>query len=341
MGDVRPKCSWAEKETAALLRLAIDKKIFEKFDGKKVTNRQVYNDLSVSLRALNVEATAEQIKIKLKNMKRLYQERRRKMSRSGAAAAPPLQHQELLDELLASRPSTAAASGEMGLDFTFTESAPGPVDQASDSTDPWEDFGVQFGPGPADPDDDTSTVEMEPVAGPSRLEGQWRPSRMSPYSVPSRRRGCSGSSDSSCSGRSSSYGRRGGGSVGGGRGSGSVVGGGGSVDDGNVGVDDCSVGVDDGSVGVDDGSVGVDDGSVGGVGQRAQMEPVERLVTLLEASVERDGQALEAMAESEASMARSLELSVQQGEQHLNLCAEMVRSLQQFMGRRGPGRRDD
>ena len=41
MAGVRPKCSWAEKETAALLRLAIDKKIFDKFDGKKVTYRQV------------------------------------------------------------------------------------------------------------------------------------------------------------------------------------------------------------------------------------------------------------------------------------------------------------
>ena len=83
---------------------------------------QIYNDLSVSLSALGINATAEQVKVKLKNLKRLYQERRRKMACSGAAAAPPLQHQELLDELLAGRPSTAAASGEMGLDFTFAES---------------------------------------------------------------------------------------------------------------------------------------------------------------------------------------------------------------------------
>ena len=38
------------------------------------------------------------------------------------------------------------------------------------------------------------------------------------------------------------------------------------------------------------------------------------------------------MAESETSMARSLERSVQQGEVHLNLCTQMVRSLQEFMG---------
>ena len=63
--------------------------------------------------------TPDQCKVKLKNLKRLYQERRRVLARSGAGAVPAMPHQDLLDELLGGRPSTAAASGEMGLDLTF------------------------------------------------------------------------------------------------------------------------------------------------------------------------------------------------------------------------------
>ncbi|KAF0291255.1 hypothetical protein FJT64_010598 [Amphibalanus amphitrite] len=74
--------------------------------------------------------------------------------------------------------------------------------------------------------------------------------------------------------------------------------------------------------------------------KRGHTEPTEKLVALLEASVARDGQVLKTMTESEASMAESLERSVEQGEQHLNLCTEMVRALQQIMGQRGLGRRD-
>ena len=85
------------------------------------TTSQIYGELSAKLKELNILASPDQVKIKLKNLKRIYQERKRTMARSGAAAAPPLPHQDLLDELLAGRPSTAAASGEMGLDLTFPE----------------------------------------------------------------------------------------------------------------------------------------------------------------------------------------------------------------------------
>ena len=37
----KPKFTWGDTETATLLRVAIDKRIFEKFDGEKVSNRQV------------------------------------------------------------------------------------------------------------------------------------------------------------------------------------------------------------------------------------------------------------------------------------------------------------
>ena len=39
------KFIWSERDTSLLLQLAIDRKIFQKFDGKKLTTKQVrYED---------------------------------------------------------------------------------------------------------------------------------------------------------------------------------------------------------------------------------------------------------------------------------------------------------
>ena len=70
---------------------------------------------------MGINVTPEQCKVKIKNLKQLYPERRRALSRSGAGAVAELPHQPLLDELLGTRPSTAAASGELGMDLTFSD----------------------------------------------------------------------------------------------------------------------------------------------------------------------------------------------------------------------------
>ena len=68
----------------------------------------------------NIEATPEQCKVKIKNMKKVYQERRRALAKSGAGALPELPHQALLDRLLGGRPSTLASGGETGFDISFS-----------------------------------------------------------------------------------------------------------------------------------------------------------------------------------------------------------------------------
>ena len=68
--------------------------------------------------------------------------------------------------------------------------------------------------------------------------------------------------------------------------------------------------------------------------QGGQSEPLERLVALLETTMARDGAALAEMAANESRMATSLDRAVEQGAQHVALCTEMVRALQQLIARR-------
>ena len=71
--------------------------------------------------------------------------------------------------------------------------------------------------------------------------------------------------------------------------------------------------------------------------QGGQSEPLERLVALVETTMARDGAALAEMAANESRMATSLDRAVELGAQHVALCTEMVRALQQLIARRDQG----
>ena len=69
--------------------------------------------------AYGIDRDAEQCQCKLKNLRSEFVKRKASLRVSGAGAAKERPLQTLLERLFGGRPSTQAASGELGFDLTF------------------------------------------------------------------------------------------------------------------------------------------------------------------------------------------------------------------------------
>ena len=85
-----------------------------------VLNSQVYANLAKALSERGLERTAEQCKVKLKNLRAEHTRRRHQLAASGGGALEPMSHQELLHEIFGTRPSANAAA--VSFDATFPQS---------------------------------------------------------------------------------------------------------------------------------------------------------------------------------------------------------------------------
>jgi hypothetical protein len=104
--------NWTEGETRTFLELAIEKSILNIIDGKKYRHIEIFQMLVPEMQKRGYEKTAEQMKLKLKNLKVPYFKCKRNNNISGAAPSTCPFYNEL-DILYGSRPSTLASSNQV------------------------------------------------------------------------------------------------------------------------------------------------------------------------------------------------------------------------------------
>ena len=81
---------------------------------------QIYKTLQQRLQqGHGLERDADQCQFRLKNLRAEFTKRKASLRVSGAGAAKEHPYQSLLEQLFGSRPSSQAASGELGFDLTF------------------------------------------------------------------------------------------------------------------------------------------------------------------------------------------------------------------------------
>lgn len=111
--------NWTEKETRTFLELCIDKQILAIMDGKKHKHIEIFRILVPLMEETGYPKTAEQMKLKLKNLKLAYFKCKRDNNVSGAATTRCPFYNEL-EILYSCRPSAEAVSN-VGLDTASLE----------------------------------------------------------------------------------------------------------------------------------------------------------------------------------------------------------------------------
>lgn len=106
--------NWGEQETKIFLELCIEKCILRIIDGKKHKHIEIYRMLELEMIAKGFHKTAEQMKLKMKNLKLAYFKCKRENKVSGASPSS-CPFYEQMDILYGSRPS-AEASNSGGID---------------------------------------------------------------------------------------------------------------------------------------------------------------------------------------------------------------------------------
>ncbi|XP_071652865.1 uncharacterized protein [Temnothorax longispinosus] len=109
--------NWTDGETRTFLELVTEKSILSIIDGKKHRHVEIFRMLVPKMQAKGHEKTAEQMKLKLKNLKAAYFKCKRNNNVSGAAPSTcPFYNK--LDILYGGRPSALASSSDdqVGID---------------------------------------------------------------------------------------------------------------------------------------------------------------------------------------------------------------------------------
>lgn len=109
--------NWTDGETRTFLELITEKHILSITDGKKHRDIEIFRMLVPETQAKNYEKTAEQMKLKLKNLKTAYFKCKRNNNVSSAAPSTCPFYNEL-EILYGSRPSAVASSSsnQIGID---------------------------------------------------------------------------------------------------------------------------------------------------------------------------------------------------------------------------------
>jgi len=107
--------NWGEEETRTFLELCIEKQIILLMDGKKHKHIDIFHSLVEVMEKKGFFKTAQQMKLKLKNLKLAYFKCKRENSVSGAAKTIcPFYDQ--LDILYSSRPNMQVLHDASGID---------------------------------------------------------------------------------------------------------------------------------------------------------------------------------------------------------------------------------
>lgn len=109
--------NWTDSETRMFLELVTEKKILSIIDGKKHRHVEIFRMLVPEMQAKGYDKTAEQMKLKLKNLKATYFKCKRNNNVSGVAPSTCPFYNEL-DMLYGDRPSALASSSnnQVGID---------------------------------------------------------------------------------------------------------------------------------------------------------------------------------------------------------------------------------
>lgn len=101
--------NWLEKETVCFLELCVEKQILAIMDGRKFKHVEIFKMLEPEMAKRGYPKTADQMKLKLKNLKLAYFKCIRDNSVSGAATSRCAFYNEL-ELLYGCRPSAKASS---------------------------------------------------------------------------------------------------------------------------------------------------------------------------------------------------------------------------------------
>lgn len=104
-----------EQETTVFLQLCIDKQILAIIDGKRYKHIEIFKMLEPEVEKHSYKKSADQMKLKLKNLKLAYFKYRRDNSVSGAATSRCAFYNEL-EILYGCRPTAEASSSCSGID---------------------------------------------------------------------------------------------------------------------------------------------------------------------------------------------------------------------------------
>lgn len=107
--------NWGEQETRVFLELCIEKQILSIMDGKKHKHTEIFKMLEPEIEKQGYKKTADQMKLKLKNLKLAYFKCRRDNNVSGAATSCCPFYNEL-ELLYGCRPTAQASSSGSGID---------------------------------------------------------------------------------------------------------------------------------------------------------------------------------------------------------------------------------
>ncbi|XP_071649413.1 zinc finger and SCAN domain-containing protein 29-like isoform X2 [Temnothorax longispinosus] len=107
--------NWGEEETRTFLELCTDRQIIALMDGKKHKHVDIFNLLVEDMEKKGFSKTAQQMKLKLKNLKLAYYKCKRENNVSGAAKKT-CPFYEQLDILYSTRPNVQVLNDSSGID---------------------------------------------------------------------------------------------------------------------------------------------------------------------------------------------------------------------------------
>ena len=111
--------NWGEEETRVFLELSTEKQILSIMDGKRHRHVEIFRLLVPEMGQRDYNKTAEQMKLKLKNLKLAYFKCKRDNNVSGAATTRCPFYDEM-EILYGCRPNAAASSCHSGIDTANT-----------------------------------------------------------------------------------------------------------------------------------------------------------------------------------------------------------------------------
>lgn len=107
--------NWGEEEIRVFLEMCIEKQVLAIMDGKRHKHVEIFRMLEPQMKEKGYAKTADQMKLKLKNLKLAYFKCRRDNSVSGAATSRCVFYNEL-ELLYGCRPTAEAGSSSSGID---------------------------------------------------------------------------------------------------------------------------------------------------------------------------------------------------------------------------------
>lgn len=111
----KKRINWGEEETRTFLELCTEKQIILLMDGKKYKHIDIFQSLVEDMEKKGFCKTAQQMKLKLKNLKLSYFKCKRENSVSGAARTT-CPFYEQLDILYSTRPNVQVLYDASGID---------------------------------------------------------------------------------------------------------------------------------------------------------------------------------------------------------------------------------